>query len=712
MPALAWIQMGLGLATLGVVAALGRRLAGARAGFLAALLLSLYGPLVAAESKRLSTSPGLFLLASSLLALSHAYAKPQTARALRAGCMLGLAVLVRPFFLVYVGVAPLLHWRPPMAAWLRRWIPFGLAVAFLVAPVTLRNQVVGDDWVLISSNGGMTFFQGNNIENRSGLLTVIQRFQVFGSAEQQELMERSVAEEAMGRALKPSETSRFWAGQAFAFMREHPLAWLRLEARKLYRFVTSFEYADNYSFYLERERIWPLRLLVLPFGALLALGVFGAIVGLRPHDAAPAGTSRSPMAESNSGDAAGASDARRGTFRLIVSSALLGMLGCLLFYVSSRYRMETVPALAVLGGLGLHRVLEEGRNGWRSGRVRVGAAVGALVLAASFLPAGAPARSQESITYLHLGNALESLGRLDEARDAFDRSVDLLPQNPFAWKSLLLATARTQGEDAARARLAEIDPETRTHPELLYVEGYLFAQTGDRVRAIDALQRAVSAQPLMREGHARLAQLLEDERDYAGAAYHLGESIRLRGEPDDVARRHRIYLLIQARRYEEAKAFALEMLAQVPDDNDVRLNLAIAEFYLGHLDTAAEALEAVITQQGSATPADGGAAPAEAIDPVTAYYRGVLRLRQGEFPESVRWLARVVEVAPQHQRALYYGQLARAAAERNGEPVDAQARRLLSFDAWKSLLGDSIESARGPWDEWVHTRAGNRGGDL
>lgn len=676
MPALAWVQMAAGLGLLLTVAAMARRIAGPRAATIAAGLLALYGPLVAAESKRLSTSLGLLLLALSLHALLIFYERPGVRRGARAGLMLGLSVLVRPFFLVYAVLAPCLGVFRPLPRWVLLWVPFAVGVCVLVFPVTVRNKVVGDDWVLISSNGGMTFFQGNNVENRSGLLTIIQRFQVFGSAEQQEAMERAVAEEAMGRSLKPSESSRFWAGEAGRFIREHPGSWLRLQAVKAYRVVTSFEYADNYSFYLERERIWPLRLAFVPFGLCLALGALGAIAG--------------PPARP---------DRRLDTsWRLLVTSAAVGVAGCLLFYVSSRYRMEALPALAVLAGVGVDRILGEGRAWWRGRRHRVAMAVAIVLFGASFLPPGAPARSQESITYLHLGNALESLGRPAEAREAFDRATALLPENPFAWKSLLLATARTEGEEAARARLAEIDAATRSHPELLYVEGYLYAQTGDRERAIDALRRAVDAQPMMREGHARLADLLEESGVYAEAARHLREAVRLRESPDDATLAHVAYLYIQARDYAAARAVASEVAARKPGDRDVALNLAIAEFYLGDLEAAERALTRLHPQGLLA--ADG-----QLTDTVAAYYRALLHLHAGECAPAARLFAALVRTQPEHLRALYYGGLAAARCDLQGTPLDASVQDALGIDAWKHLWGPAFESVAPRLRDWLRARA-------
>src|SRR5690606_580880 len=102
--------------------------------------------------------------------------------------------------------------------------------------------------------------------------------------------------------------------------------------------MRSFEYPDNYSFLAERARVWPLRLSPLPFGALLALATAGAAFAVRDKSASSTG-------------------ARTRAVAVVLCSALAWLLSCLAFYVSSRYRIDAAPALAVLGGVAVTRWL-------------------------------------------------------------------------------------------------------------------------------------------------------------------------------------------------------------------------------------------------------------------------------------------------------------------------------------------------------------------
>lgn len=665
MPGVMLLQGVLGLFLAGAAGVLGRRLGGGLAGLIAALLVVLYGPLLSAETKLLATTLGLGLHMASLLLLVRSAETPSMSRTLSAGVVLGLSVLVRPQWLLLALVWPAVAaWpaavdRAAVKAGARRFVPYLLGVALVVLPVAVRNRVVGGDWVLVSSNGGMTFFQGNNEENQSGLLTVVKRFELFGSATEQRALETRVAEKVAGRTLKPSETSKFFAGEAWHFILSRPADWVRLEAKKAYRFLTGYEYADNYSFYAEQERFAALRVAGLPFGVLLAAALLGCFVPIRD----------------------------RATRRIVAVSALAGILSCLLFFVSSRYRMEAVPAFAVLGGVGIARWPRLWQTSRSRALVGLGAAVVALAL--SFLPPGAPARSQESITWLQLGNALEQQDRPDEARPAYERSVQLLPENVFAWNNLVLLVSRREAPERALELLDGAPESVQSHPISRYLRGHLYARLDREADAVNEYEAALAANPLLKEAQFALAVLYEKGRDYDGAAKHLLEARALGDESIELLG-HLAYVRLQQRRWTEARAAYEELLARTPLDAEVRLNLAAACLYLGDLARASAELEAVAAANG----------PGE--DPLLDYYRGILAWRQGRFDEAGRTLARSLAAAPSNGRALYYAELARARSAPSGFTPDA---------AWLKMYGAAIEPALPLLSRFLALRAAETWGD-
>ena len=100
---------------------------------------------------------------------------------------------------------------------------FGLFVG--TSPASLHNRFVARDPVLLSAHSGVNLWIGNN-PGANGY----PRFPPGLRAGQQAMLKDSItgAEAAAGRPLKRSEVSAYWSAKAKAYIRENPIAWLRL----------------------------------------------------------------------------------------------------------------------------------------------------------------------------------------------------------------------------------------------------------------------------------------------------------------------------------------------------------------------------------------------------------------------------------------------------------------------------------------------------
>jgi 4-amino-4-deoxy-L-arabinose transferase-like glycosyltransferase len=138
---------------------LGRRLAGDRAGLLAAGVAALYPTLIAADGAMMTESTYGVFAAFSLLAAYRLVDAPSTGRAVVLGLLLGLAALARAeaLLLLPLLLVPLLR-RPP------RWQAAAvvcLTFAVVLAPWTIRNWSTFDRPVLIATEGGETLAGAN-----------------------------------------------------------------------------------------------------------------------------------------------------------------------------------------------------------------------------------------------------------------------------------------------------------------------------------------------------------------------------------------------------------------------------------------------------------------------------------------------------------------------------------------------------------------------
>jgi hypothetical protein len=161
----------LGSAAIPMTYLLGRRFGGELAGLLGAAVLAVYPALLDYQGMLLTEPLAAFLLSAALVAFFWA-ADSKPPRALRwalTGGLFGLLALVRPEYMLLAGLLPL--------AWLAREAVRGgaraavlpvamtlLATAIVVAPWTIRNAIVLDRFVPVSTGGGKALYIGTYLE--------------------------------------------------------------------------------------------------------------------------------------------------------------------------------------------------------------------------------------------------------------------------------------------------------------------------------------------------------------------------------------------------------------------------------------------------------------------------------------------------------------------------------------------------------------------
>src|SRR5215203_370386 len=142
---------------------IGRRVAGVAAGLVAAALVATYPTYIENTAQYLSEPLAAFLLAGGLLAMLWAADQPRLLAWALPGAAFGALILTRPEYqAIVVLLAGFALWRVRRDADLRRGVAAAcilLAVAgVVVAPWMVRNRIVLDKWVPVSTGGGKALF--------------------------------------------------------------------------------------------------------------------------------------------------------------------------------------------------------------------------------------------------------------------------------------------------------------------------------------------------------------------------------------------------------------------------------------------------------------------------------------------------------------------------------------------------------------------------
>jgi hypothetical protein len=303
-------QSMLGTLVVLMIAALAWVAAGPRASVAAATLAAVYPPLVWLSAYVLSESLYMPVALACALLLGEAVRRADAARSARAGGALsvaagaaaGLAILIRPAMLLFLPLA---------ALWLmsRKQLTLALALCvtamLIVAPWTLRNLHTYGRFVLVASEGGVTFWTGNHpLAIGEGDLAANPQIK------QAEIAFRGAHPGLTSEAMEP-----LYYSDALRTIASRPGWWIGLLARKAFYAVVPV--GPSYTLHSTRY----LLATVVPYALLVPVALAGFVIISR-HGRPP------------------------------VPLYLLGasvLLTCLIFFPQERFRIPVIDPLIIVG---------------------------------------------------------------------------------------------------------------------------------------------------------------------------------------------------------------------------------------------------------------------------------------------------------------------------------------------------------------------------
>lgn len=460
------IQIVVGSLSCGLVYLIGRQAFTRRVGILAGLAAASYWMFLYFEAELLIVCLAVFLDLLLIWLLVTIQDRRSAWLWLMAGAVLGLSAIARPTILLF---APgVLIWLGVLHRSSRRRASsyaacFILGCALFIAPVTVRNYVVGGDRVLISSAAGVNFFIGNNPRS-DGMTAIVPGTPAEWWAGYEAQIER--AEKAAGRPLKASQVSQYYWREALGFMREQPTRAAKLMGKKLRLFWSRWEVSNNQDVRFVTDNFAPVvRYLPLTFWVVGPLGLLGLLISL--------GQSRRLFP--------------------LWGFVLIYMVGVVAFFVTARYRLPVVPILILLGSSAVFWSLDAIRSArWLSVGLAGAVLVSAAVLVAH-VPQGVEAGMAQS--YGSAGISLAQRGQTAEAEEYLLEAIERYEVQPNVWFALA-AIRMQQGRflDAERClqQTLAFDP---AYPDARKHLGFVLNRQGKLEGAISQFTRALESSP-------------------------------------------------------------------------------------------------------------------------------------------------------------------------------------------------------------------------
>ena len=460
------MQLGMSICSVVLIYIIGKRIYCERAGLIAAGFSLVYSPLTFFETKILPTITGIFLGLLSIYLLTRAEQEKKWYYWMAGAATLGVAAICRPNYLLMIPLiifGILVVHRKQL-----RETPIPILILILVpsviiGTVTLRNYVVGKDFVLISSNAGITFAQGNNPWAR-GSIAVIPGFS--GEVTNQRHEETQIAERVTGRKLKPSEVNTFWFNWGLTFIQKKPLEYLRLLLYKAAILFNNHELGSNYLLDVDKEVTPWLRLAFLPFGFIMAWAVIGFARIFLERPAALA----------------------------LIAAFIGSFLTAMIFYANSRYRMTLLPPAIIMAGGGLDYLV---RNPRRLGVIFLTVGLTFLISLPPFLPLNDTHLSRSnSRAWAHLGGTYKNNNQLEKALWAYEKAIGMEPNNyRYYFETLNLFGALEKSKDDIIQWAQQVSDKIsqEQYRYLIIAEAYYSANDYDK--ALEYIQKVLSSFP-------------------------------------------------------------------------------------------------------------------------------------------------------------------------------------------------------------------------
>jgi len=374
--------------------------------WLGALIYAFYGIAIFYTGLIIDTTLSIFLYTVFIFLLERTYSQHKSMLWFLTGCFAALAILTKPFLILFVLFFAIGHLGqrqdPSLRQRLKNLFMLCLGLLMILAPLSLRHYQINKTLSPLQAYGGFRFFRANHPGAGGGYSSVP------GLPDAPILEIQSAiheAERVTGKKMDAGSVSRFWFQKSFEFISKQPDAFLKGLASKVFLFWNWREVGDNIDYAFNKSFASLLQLPLFSFGMIAPFGLLGCYFAL---------LKRSP------------------SIRLMVCFLVCYMTAVVLFDVTDRFRLPCVPLIIILGVFSIGEFL----IAFRSHHLRkVIVAMAILGLSLLFvhqqtIPGKVIlSQSYEGNIHYNLGIVYESQKRFSEALQEYQKASVLAPEH-------------------------------------------------------------------------------------------------------------------------------------------------------------------------------------------------------------------------------------------------------------------------------------------
>ncbi|MEW6481838.1 MAG: glycosyltransferase family 39 protein [bacterium] len=307
------IQMILGVLTSFLTYLIAKKVFNKPIGYISLIISILYAMFYIHEGVLLMESLITFLNTLSIFLLLRIEDNPSYKNIAFAGISLGLSALARANILLFIPF--LLPWmliNSKFKIQNSKFLRYGflcLIILLTISPATIRNYLVSGRFVLISTNGPVNLWIGNN-PYADGEYT-------YPPSHYQKMVDDIVRKKGDGA----------YIDEVIRFFKNNPKGFFLLQLKKFLLFWQAYEIENNTNYPMQRNYSWLLRLpIFLGFGSVGILALVGTILSIK--------------------------SLRR--ILLLYLFLFSGMLSIVIVFILGRYKICFLPIFIIFAGFSLN----------------------------------------------------------------------------------------------------------------------------------------------------------------------------------------------------------------------------------------------------------------------------------------------------------------------------------------------------------------------
>ena len=433
----------------------------------------------------------------------------------------------------------------------------------VLLPVAIRNQCVGGEFHLTTSQFGYNLYLGNNAET-DGTFKPLRVGKADVRYEREDA--RSIAEQALGSTLTPAGVSHYWANETWDYIRSCPWDWLQLTVRKLALTFNATEIGDTEDLYTYAESSRLIRWLsvFLHMGVLCPIAIIGILISWKE---------------------------RRNLLLLYLMFAVYAA-SVVIFVIYGRYRFPLVPFLILFASEALVRCKRSLVAPGHRGHMTILLAIGVAVAVCTNWPI-LDKDSYRISTHANIANALIEEGEYDKAHSHLTTALRLAPTYHNAHYLMGVMLSRLDQLERAEWHYRQaIQYEPRCALQYAGL-GALLSLQGNLKEGAEQFETSIKMDPTCSETYGNLSIVLAQLGRLEDALSVIEDGLRLDGESELLQFNYGL-MLRHAGRLEESRRVFQQILQANPHHHNTRHNLVTIYLDLDQPRNAIEELDTIL----------------------------------------------------------------------------------------------------------------------